>query len=218
MVRNIVKPDIGDNIKIICKDKDIKYSSQLLDKIDNNIYVISGPIHKNTLIPLSFGVEIIIEYFKENSGRFVFKAKIIKRESKKLYKLYIKKIGNINKLQERDYYRLSDMLKVKKIIQDSNNIDENDEEKCVTEDISGNGMKILSDCIHKHGDIVLCKIFIEEDIIQIVGQIVRFEKTENKKYNYALGIKFTEINNNDRQKIIKYIFTQQRKLRKKGLI
>lgn len=214
-------PVIGDKIEI--KETKTKannrYISQILDIIDDNIYIISGPIQKSALIPFHVGSLIEITYFREDKGRFVFKAKIIEREYKNIYKLKIEKISCITKLQERNYYRLSVNLDIQKIYNlklDGNN--EEVTERCIAKDISGGGIRVFCNLKHSVGDKVKLNISTTDFCITALGMVIRIQEIENDNFKFSLGIKFTEIEDEDRERLIKYIFEQQRKLRKKGLI
>lgn len=214
-------PVIGDKIEIRetkTKTKN-KYVSQILDIIDDNIYIISGPIQKSALVPLHVGSLIEITYFRADKGRFIFKAKIIEREYENIYKLKIEKISCITKLQERNYYRLSVKLNVQKR---HNTVIDNHKkeviENCIAKDISGGGIRIFCNYQHTVKDLVKLDIAISDFNITVTGIVTRVQEIENDNYKFALGIKFTEIEDKDRERLIKYIFEQQRKLRKKGLI
>ncbi|QIB26175.1 flagellar brake protein [Caloranaerobacter azorensis] len=214
-------PVIGDKIEIkrVNIEADDKYASQVLDIIDDDIYIISGPIQKSTLIPLHVGNLIEISYFREDKGRFVFKAKIIEREYKDVYKLKIERISCITKIQERNYYRLSVKLDVQKVY----SLKIRDEEKevienCTAKDISGSGIRMFCNLKHSIGDLVKLQMPIGDFNITALGTVVRVQEIENGNFKFSLGVKFTDIKDEDRERLIKYIFEQQRKLRKKGLI
>ncbi|KPU28197.1 hypothetical protein TR13x_02350 [Caloranaerobacter sp. TR13] len=214
-------PVIGDKIEIreTNTKTNNKYASQILDIIDENIYIISGPIQKSALIPLHVGSLIEITYFREDKGRFIFKARIIEREYKKIYKLKIEKISCITKLQERNYYRLSVKLDVQKKY--NLKLDDNEKEvveNCIVKDISGGGIRVLCNFKHSVGDLIKLQVSISDFSIIALGTVVRVHEIENNNFKFSLGIKFIEIEDEDRERLIKYIFEQQRRLRKKGLI
>lgn len=218
-----IKPDsvnIGDRIEIKVKGqkKGKIYVSQVLDKFNENKYLISGPIQKSAFIPIHESDVIMVKYFKEGKGRFIFDAIVNKRIIDKVYKLEIERISNIKRLQERNYYRLPIKLKVIK----NHKLEENGyshevEEECLTADLSGGGLKLLCCYRHEIGDEVICN-FKEGLELTVIGEVIRVEEVENTEYKYAVGIKFTSLTEEAREQIIKFIFEEQRKLRKKGLI
>ncbi|WP_026893831.1 flagellar brake protein [Clostridiisalibacter paucivorans] len=210
---------IGDKviIKVEGKETFTKYSSQILDIIDDDTLVLSGPIRRNMIVPLHINSIIEVMYIKKNKGRFKFNAKVTDRALKRIYKLQIKKQGKIKKVQERDYYRLSFTKDLKKVFR-PNNKKESIEEECITEDISGNGLKIKSNYNHDIGDIILCEFDLDKKVYTIQCEIVRKDFIDLEEYKFSLGLKFKNISMEDREEIVKYIFEQQRKMRKKGLM
>lgn len=68
-----------------------------------------------------------------------------------------------------------------------------------------------------------CSISIEmeENLnIRFIGKIVRFENNDDSSldYKYKAGLAYDIIDNKDRENIIKFIFKEQLKLRRKGII
>ncbi|MGF7057147.1 flagellar brake protein [Brassicibacter mesophilus] len=212
---------IGEKIEIkrIGTKQDIKYSSQVLDIIDERTYSISGPIHKGTIVPISLNSTIEITYFKEERGRFLFKATVLSREEKGVYRLIIRRIDKIIRFQQRDYYRLT----INKNVTITHSFMDGDiervvEENCVTKDISGGGIRFLCDFKYKLKDVLSFELKINDSEIVSIGEVVRVKKSDSSDYNYEIGMRFIELSNVDRDILIRFIFEQQRKLRRKGLI
>jgi len=205
-------------VKLLIKtveDKSLSYASQVLD-INDKIIVISGPIEKGVLIPMHIGAELNLSYYIEDVGRYSFKGIVRRRSIKKIYLLEIERITEFQKVQLRDYYRLFSKLPVMKYFEKvADNIIE---EKCISQDISGGGLKIKSNYSHKRGDIVECDIRIEKSIVSIKGKIVRVNTIDDRNYKFSYGIKFFEVDQKSQEIIVRYVFDEQRKLRKKGLI
>jgi len=221
MVSETLQLNIGEKIEIkqLGSKQNTKYISQVLDIIDERTYSISGPIHKGMIIPISLESTVEITYFKEEKGRFLFKATVISREEKGVYRLTIKRIGKIIRFQQRDYYRLAVSKDV--IITSSfmdGNIERTLEENCITKDISGGGVRFLSNFNHSLKDILSFKLNINGFEIASSGEVVRVKKSDNSNYEYEIGMRFIELSNSDRDILIRFIFEQQRKLRRKGLI
>jgi len=221
MINTLELPKVGEKvyIKALSTSTRKTYVCQILDTDGEKKFTISGPIYKSTLIPLHINTEIEVTYYKESRGRFLFNSTIIEREDKGIYKIKVIRTGDIVKLQERSYFRLqaaTKVLKKHKIVNDRNIRDV--EENCTSEDISGGGLRLMCNYEHSIGELVKCFIEIDNSSIFIEGEIIRVEKIDSPDYKFALGVKFLDIKNEDRDKIIRYIFEQQRRLRKKGLI
>lgn len=207
MNRKIPVPEVGEKIEIHYKNNE--YKSQILDFTKNNI-IVSGPIHKNSIVPIHKDKIITIMYTLENRGRYWFKAKVISNSLDNIYKLVIKRINDIKREQEREYYRLNKVIDIKILIED-------EIIKGLSEDISGNGLKLLSNKKFEENQTFDICFSLLDNNLSIKGKIVRSEISIDKSYNYIYGIEFVGIDKSTRDNIIKFIFNEQRKLRKKGL-
>jgi len=212
---------IGEKIEIVkqSKKKAQVYPSQILDIISDDIYIISGPIYKNVIVPLHIGDTVKIVYIRENKGRYIFEAEVLDREDKIVYKLKIMKTSEVYRLQQREYYRFNiNMPVIKyhtlKVGSETKVI----EEKCISKDLSGNGIKIMCNFNHSIGDKIRCSFKINDINISALGEIVRVKSIENLDYMYEVGINFIGIKNEDREDIVKFIFGEERKLIEKGMI
>jgi c-di-GMP-binding flagellar brake protein YcgR len=212
---------IGDRINIIRyrrKKVDI-YPSQVLDILSNDLLMVSGPIRKSSIVIMHKGDIIGIECIVENKGRYIFRAEILNRYEKGVYKLEIRKISKIRRFQQRKFYRFSTSLPVKIIFNTKiNDLSKSIEENCHTKDISGSGMKLLCNYKHSVGDIIQCILKLNDKTLRFDCEVVRIEETDMGDYKFLMGIKYINIKDTERDFIVKFIFGQERKLRKKGLI
>lgn len=215
MAKDSYLPSIGNIIQVRYRDKE--YSSRLIDIVDGR-FIILGPMEKGTFIPIAKNSKMKIIYIIEEKGRFLFDCVVKERSKDPVYKLEVEKINEIVRIQEREYYRLPLKVPIKKSHSSKReDIDEITEE-CEADDISGGGLGILTNYKHNVGDVVDLKILDNEIDIDVSGKVLRLDSTKNSNYKYSAGIAFFDMNAEKRDKIIKFIFKQQRKLRKKGLI
>ena len=212
--------EIGKRIKIAKKTKSDEYlASQILDMVGNEYIVISGPIKKSDFIFIHKDELIELYYTVENKGIFSFTAKVISRDISPVYILKIQRISEINKVQQREHFRLLIGLELKKEHEIYiNNIKETYTEKCEAKDISGGGLRLYCNYKHKLNDKIRCLIKIENKNINISGVVKRIQEIDTFDFEYSLGVSFLEIDELSRDIIIRYIFEQQRILRNKGLI
>lgn len=88
-----------------------------------------------------------------------------------------------------------------------------------TTDLSGGGLMFRCNTVMKLGEQIEITVFLGEETVKAVGKVVRFvQMPAHTKYKYSVGLEFTEINEKERDKIIKYIFKKQLEFRKKGLL
>ncbi len=215
-------PNIGDKIYIVIKLKENKkkyYSSQILDIIDKNTFIISGPMYQKSLIFLHLKENIDIIYIKKGRGRYKFSAKVQERKMKNIYNIEIVKVGDIGKVQQREYYRFNIGISVEKIYKTKIGHEEkNIKENCTTKNISGNGMKLMCNFKHNIGDKIICNFHIMDVFLSIKSKVIRIAKIDAFDFKYAIGVKFLDIEDKERDIIVKYIFKQERILRRKGMI
>lgn len=213
--------NIGTKIELIKlnDEEEIGYPSQVLDIIVPEGLIVSGPIKKNNLIFMHKGEKIKVAYNVEDKGMHYFIAEIMSRNYSPIYSLRLKKISEIKKKQLREYYRLLTTLKIdKEYVALKNGIEEILIEDCRISDISGGGMRLYCNYKHDLEDKVVCKFKIQDYPIEVKALIVRIEELDSFNYKYSIGVSFSELNEEVREEIIKYIFEQQRILRVRGLI
>ncbi len=214
-------PNVGDKLELhdLSRAKGKMPISQMLDIFDDKTYLISGPIENKNLVPLYKDNILEVVYYKENKGKFFFQATILEVKSKGIYRIKIRRTTRIKKIQQRNFYRLScNLPATKEHLLNEGNEERCINEECVTENISGGGIGVLCNYSHNVGDVVNVAINSDGIILNTKGEVVRILKSNNHDYKYTIGVKFLEIDDSKREEIIKFIFREQRKLRKKGLM
>ncbi|WP_160198344.1 flagellar brake protein [Senegalia massiliensis] len=208
MKKNKSTLKVGDKIEIHIANQ--KYVSQVINVINENTYIILGPIKFGSIIKIPNGKEIKIMYSLKNKGRMWFESIVEKNSNNNIYKLLIRKTSDVNKVQQRQYFRL------KKIIDVYITNEVNKPIKGFAEDISGKGMKIVTKEKLKLDDKLNIELNINGKSLSITSNIVR-KVFDSRTGNYYYGIYFEEIHKGCKEDIIKFIFEEQRILRKKGL-
>lgn len=193
---------------------------------ERNEAVIAAPIFEGSVVPLHIGT-IMNVYFieKRENDIYLYKfAAVVKaREtSDNLQLLRIEITGDLEKVQRRNYYRLSCSVEVRYRIVDYLNEVYNENipfKRTFTNNISGGGVSLMLEDKVDLGSIVECEIYTaREKMLRFFGKVVRYEKNENEgKFKYEAGIAYVRINDNDRETVVRFIFDEQRKMRK-GLI
>lgn len=210
---------IGENIEIEIDNGEsfLKMKSSVISVIDDSRVSIAMPIYKGRIYPISAGQRINLVFNKANKGRMYFAAEVVNRMAKGNLKiLVVKKVSDIRYFQRRDFFRLNIILNMKlEIIENGTPVKTI---PAITKDISGGGLRLITkEKLPKH-TVVKCHIFLEDDIVEPFGEIVRCALQPESMIKYDVGICFTAIDESIRSKIISFIFKNQRKLRKKGLI
>lgn len=217
------------------------YKSQFLDILDDGKLKLSMPIEggKVLLLPIGGNFEM---FFYTEKGIFRCIGKISDRYKEgNIYLLVVEILTHLEKFQRREYFRLlctldtcyyklseskKDMESKRKIVayQSDEPIleDESGEKiKCskgTIVDISGGGVRIVSEERLEKATYIRFKYNIKRNYtifeFDLVGLVLSSEGIMNKIGQYEHRIKYHNIKREDREAIVKYIFDEERKIRK----
>ncbi|WP_022850244.1 flagellar brake protein [Limisalsivibrio acetivorans] len=189
------------------------YDSRIEDVKPKSI-LITMPTEKTVTIPLSSGVILDVAYVSEQ-GRFHFRSKVIKRVKEVIPLLEIEKPDAVYRKELREYFRVNTRAKIKVLLTREEPDGSIKEKLCIASvhDISGGGIRIISECRMEMEEMV--EVYFDGAIPgleSIQGRVRRAVALEEGKYE--AGLEFIDINNVDRDKVIKYVFKRQLELRK----
>ncbi|MCR4908319.1 MAG: flagellar brake domain-containing protein [Lachnospiraceae bacterium] len=147
-------------------------------------------------------------------------------------------VTNLRKYQRREYYRFScsHPLRCRPLTEEESEdfmergvLDAaiGERENALMADISGGGIRFISRDRYEVGSLLLFGFELngedrEGDILnmkkqyRLVGHVIRSDLLENTGDQYETRTQYANIDNKDRESIIRYIFEQERKLRKTG--
>lgn len=226
---------VGDRIEIVRIDKrtwtekGIQYVSKIADVKDEYFYIFT-PIKEGVYI--TFFIDEIIRVYKVMlDGVWMFDAVVEERFREPEYMIKVKQISDYQKIQRRMFYRLPINLEVfVKLYEENNNKDNANiasaldgftEGRIVsglTKDLSGGGVCFLTREEFDINDVILIKIPIEDEYLILKAQILRKNRIDHYHYRFLYGCRFIEAKQNEIDKIVKFVFKEQQKLRKKGLL
>ncbi len=212
------------------------YKSQVLDMAENGNIIISMPTENGRLILLPLGVRFEFVFYSAGSlyrsvGRVVER---YKRDN--IFMLEIELKSQLEKFQRREYYRYECSMNFQYYILDENQkeLDSLDSmvenlleephleqrRNAVAVDISGGGMKFRSEEKLNPKDEILVAIRLTNDRMDrqfyIKSEIIACVEIKTTKDRlYESRIKFLINDNKVREDIIRYIFEEERKTRKK---
>ncbi len=220
MHNNMKHFSIGEkiHIELINNYDNHQYTSQIAEIHDDGTLDVVIPIFKGRII--YFKNESIIKIIiPRGEAIYEFKAKIINKIFGKIPLLRLMLVSEIKKIQRRDFFRLKciQSLHVRKVI----NIKEKEFGETInanTLDISGGGLAFTCSAEFGDNDILEVSLTVNGVSLTIFGRIVRKTYTGNPGIPYNYGISYENITEIQRNEIMKFIFGEQRKLAKKGLI
>lgn len=196
---------IGERLEILFEGN--VYISQIQDIYDDDRYLISVPIARGYSVFIPLGERLKVRFFRPN-GVYEFEAVLDSREKRENVEgLVIKRNSDINRIQRREYYRLQTVRDIK-----YRKGEEEEYRHGITKDISGGGMRIFVDRSLEPGEVVDILVPLEEEL-KLKGRVIRTNKVDN---GFEVGLCYVDIDRWDREKIIRFIFENQRKRIKKG--
>lgn len=190
------------------------YLSKVADFVEQGV-IITGLYREGAPLPIRLNQPVNV-YYTTDRAAYKFKSKILKRTNKPIPLLLIERADSVTRIQRRDYFRLdvSGTVDVYKMLDDKNYPKKISEARML--DISGGGIQMQLKKKFKKGAeilIALKNILAPKEFIK--SKIVRVQKENDELYNY--GVQFTQIEEEQREEIIQWIFAYQRQNRKKGL-
>ncbi|BCS80483.1 flagellar brake protein [Anaerocellum diazotrophicum] len=227
---------VGDKIEIVridrrtWEEKDVQYISKIADIKDDCFYILT-PIKEGVYV--TFYIDEILRVYKVSSdGVWMFDGVVEERFKEPEYMVKVKQISDVRKIQRRMFFRLPvnldifvKLLSHDQISKENKQEDWAEEEfsegkivKALTKDISGGGVCFIAQEEFEIGDIILTKIPIEQEELILKAQILRKERVQHPMYRFMYGCKFIEARQNEIDKIVRFIFAQQQKMRQKGLL
>lgn len=208
------------------------YVSQVLDFTENGNMMVAMPMRQRNLVPLSKGQQYEV-FFYTHKGLYQSIAVIVDRfKSGNIYSMEISLTSELQKYQRRQYYRLEKSIAVKyaqiseeeftaflndntmpEIIQMAADFSDG-----TSLDISGGGLRFIGNkMIEKAG-----KLVVQFDIVSsgrpirycLPAKVIMSFELPDRINRFEHRIEFAGITSESREFLIKYIFEEERKMRK----
>ncbi|NLL72941.1 MAG: hypothetical protein GX237_05380 [Clostridiales bacterium] len=220
------------------------YVSQVLDLYEGNKISIASPIKKGILVLLEVGVKYRLVFYTMKGLYQCDCTMLQKYREKKMVISLVEVNTELEKIQRRQYYRLECIheIEYRIITKEETELEEklaiglfsNSSEKSEIRkklaklnhdwlrasiiDLSGGGCRFTSEHEHNQGDKVVIKFdfYIKNELkrLNLVSDIIISRRIEERLGFYEHRAEFSSISDKDREDLIKYIFEQERKLRK----
>ena len=147
------------------------------------------------------------------SGLFRYKATLERYTSVDDFQLVeFQLIGECESLQKRDYFRLSTGIPIKYTYTEKDELGKWSALRsydAMAINLSGGGIMMTTEVDLAIYDFVLISMPLDDDDMLLVGEIRTKDRFEHCGGKFRYGIKFRDISDIDRDKIIRYIFRQQ---------
>lgn len=208
------------------------YRSQVYDIISEDQIKIGMPMEQGKVILLPVDGEYNLCFYTQ-SGLYQCLARVIDRyKSDNIFILVMELTTDIRRYQRREYYRLNCVLDMK-----ARNV--SDEEKNaapyleqvhfldtditfnngIMVDISGGGARFISKVQYPKGSNIrfVFSLFVNGKLTEyrLLGRVLYSEELASRPGSYEHRIQFINIMNDERESIIKFIFEEERKIRRR---
>lgn len=229
---------IGDRIELIHiksaigrKVSDKKYGSQVLDFDGDRTAKIAMPISEGKVIPLEIDDDYNLCFFT-NSGLYQCTAQIKKRYTEnRMYVMDVIFLTPLKKFQRRKFYRLDCLFPIRYRIvpkeqfekkNEAEQDNENEEilwEEGTISDLSGGGIRFHGNVECKKEDLVeiVLPLSLQSGIVplSLYMKVVSCVHFEGSRVAYETRGEFLNINEKERETVIKYVFEEQRRRMRK---
>jgi c-di-GMP-binding flagellar brake protein YcgR len=182
-------------------------------------HTIFAPIYETHYVPIESGTKLRLVYIFEGSV-YEFDALVVSKEKKgNLFLLGIDLIEKFRQIQRRDFFRFEVAIPIRLNVLKSTDLSLlKDEYQTFTKNISGGGICFRSIKAYGAGTEFQCELLLEEDKpSNFHAKVIRTEPIEQKEsyYKFEQALFYSQIDEKTRDKIISYIFNEQRKVIRK---
>jgi len=221
------------------------YLSQLLDIAEENRAKIAMPIEGTRIIPLDVGDRYHLFFYTHNGLYQSKCIVVDRYRNGNIYVAVIRFIADLEKFQRRQFFRLECVMELEarqvkaienKIVKklNENDFQSMDEKNKAQEilismqqdwkvgiaiDISGGGLRFNMDKAFAKGDIIRLRfsLTINGEQFEVVtdARLVFSQEIFNRPGNFENRVEFVNMPMKEREVIIKYVFDEERKRRKR---
>ncbi|MDF2485063.1 MAG: hypothetical protein K0R46_1231 [Herbinix sp.] len=220
------------------------FVSQLVDFVDADVINITAPIVFGRTIPLPAGDNFNLCFYTEKGLYQCNSMVLSNHRDNKTIITVVRITSNLEKYQRRQYYRLEcihdidyrpitideQILEKKLSTEDFSNPEDQAEARrklalfdkewisASVTDLSGGGARFNSEILHNSGDKLRIKLdFItgsEVKRLVLIANVITSNRILTRSGSYEHRVEFIDIMQKDREALIKYIFEQERRLRR----
>lgn len=209
------------------------YHTKVFDVENDEEVKLVMPMEQGKLILLSIDAEYDVCFYTKNGLYQAFARVSDRYKSNNTYVVNMELTSNLRKHQRREYYRLNCVLEMKctciseqqEVEIRDHHVEFIDTDLTVLDgtivDISGGGVRFISNTRFSPEEIIQFTFSLKgtEGMVPytLVGKILRTEEIDNRPGEYESRVMFTTIDAESRESIIKYIFEEQRKIRRRAM-
>lgn len=235
VISDIVCPGDKIDITYLHQNNGKVYKSSVYDVLGDFTLEIGMPTQGGKMVLFQVGFECSM-FFYTQKGMYTCEGKVIERYKKDgFYMVAVKILSVPKKYQRRDYYRVETSIdfsyyKITQEVADLNTTEELFEEitdpmyipekkLAHTLDISGGGIKFLTEEELEAGTYILTVMRLANDkmdhMFYLVAEVIACERWPKAPEKNVVRTKFRFKDLKDRDAIVRYVFEEDRMMRKK---
>lgn len=235
MFKSIIRPGDKIDIRYLHQNNDKIYKSGVFDVLDEDEIEITIPTDEGKMVLFHNGFEFEF-FFYTSKGMYTCEAVVTDRYKRdNFYLLAVELTTPLKKFQRREFYRLECILdfayyKIPKAVANLETTEElfeaiadpayiEQKKLARTKDLSGGGCRFLTTEPLETGSMVLAVLRLANDKIDhmfyLVTEIIACDKVKQLDGRWLARGRFDFKNMKDRDLIIRYVFEEDRMLRKK---
>ena len=214
------------------EEKQKLYYSKVYNILSEDTMEIYMPMEQTKLILLPVDSEYNMVLYTEEQGLFQSFVRIIDRyKSNNVYILVVELTSNLRKYQRREYYRFSCALEMCARTLEEDEVQAIEQKnpyilqptlplkRSVIVDISGGGIRFMSTQRYETGSLIYCSYYLargrESKKYEVVGKVLDSRELENRPGTFEHRVQYYDLDVRTREEIIKFIFEEERRERRK---
>ncbi|MBR1470784.1 MAG: flagellar brake protein [Lachnospiraceae bacterium] len=231
-ILDVVRPGDRVDLEVLTNDENEKkyHITKVYDVTDAGEVEVVMPMEQAKLVVLSVGMQYDL-FFYAGRGIYSCTAEVISRRTEENIAVAVMEpVSELSRRQRREYYRYSCALSMlartlpeweEKLYLEQNKLDllAEPEEKGVIVDISGGGIRFVSRQVYELGRLVHTRFTLDfkggRHTYDAVVRIITAEALANQPANREYRGQFLFMENGAREEIIRFIFEEERKVRKR---
>ena len=206
------------------------YQTQVLDVLSEDRFEVRMPMEQSKLVLLPVNAEYEV-YFYTSMGVYQCLANVVDRyKTETQFVLLMELSSSLSKFQRREYYRLSCALDMEARPLEQEEIEALGQQKeflnerrlfkrHVIVDISGGGIRFVGESAYEPETMIYCRYKLERGgktkEYELIAKVLMVRKLEDKPGFYEHRAHYINIDTAKREEIIRFIFEQERKNRKR---
>lgn len=207
------------------------YRTKVFDVLSEDQLELMMPLEKGRVILLPVDGEFDL-YFYAESGLYQCYARVLDRyKSNNVYIVVMELTSNPRKHQRREFFRFGCALSMSSRSLEKEEIAAVEQnqffvrpelplKQSTVVDISGGGIRFIADYAYEAGDYIYCVYTLnvkgQPKQYHLIGKVLSVRELEDKPGTFEHRVKYVNLDVDEREEIIRYIFEEERRQRHKA--